>query len=117
MSLANRSEVLHGGAERLPIRWVNCERAPITVSRYSVAPGAEVSLHVHTGKREYWIIVAGSGMVSIDEERIAVGEGDVVLTPAGRAHALVNTADLPLVFVNVVELTGDAPVTTTELSR
>ena len=116
MNRATGSEVLHGGAERLPIRWANCERAPITISRYSVAPGKEISLHVHTGKHEYWIVVAGSGMVSIDEERIAVGEGDVVLTPAGRAHALANTGEIPLVFVNVVELTGDATVTTTEVS-
>jgi mannose-6-phosphate isomerase-like protein (cupin superfamily) len=109
--------VLHGGARRLPIRWVNLDPPPMTISRYLVAPGDAVSLHVHTGKAEYWVIVAGSGLVRIGEAEIPVAVGDVVATPPEVPHALVNTGAEPLVFVNLVQPSGVAPITTTELGE
>lgn len=107
---------VHGGAERLPVRWANAASPRTTISRYRVAPGATVSLHVHTGKGEYWIIVAGRGSAQVGEDRMPVAEGDVVWTPPGLPHALTNDADTALVFVNVVERIGPDPVTTTELA-
>ncbi len=106
---------LHGGAERLPIRWVNVGTPPITISRYRVAPGKAVSMHVHTGKSEYWVVVTGTGVVRVGSRDIPVAEGDVVWTPPLVAHALTNTGTEPLIFVNVVQRIGDDPVTTTEI--
>ena len=107
--------VLHGGAERLPIRWVNVAEAPARISRYRVAPGEAVSMHVHTGKAEYWVIVVGSGAVRVGDQVIEVSEGDVVATPPGVPHALRNTGDVPLIFINIVQPTGDLPITSQEL--
>ena len=117
MTGVSPSQVLHGGARRQPIRWVNADVPPMTISRYRVAPGDRVSLHVHTGKAEYWVVVAGSGVVSIGSQQIAVREGDVVVTPPLVPHALHNTGAEPLDFVNVVQPVGDAPISTTELAR
>ena len=108
-------KILHGGAERLPIRWVNVDTPPITISRYRVAPGEVVSMHVHTGKGEYWVVVAGTGLVRVGDRDVAVAEGDVVWTPPRTPHALTNTGSLALVFVNVVQRVGQEPITTTEL--
>lgn len=108
--------VVHRGARRLPIRWVNLDPPPMTISRYLVAPGEEVSLHVHTGKAEYWVVVAGTGIVTIGGDEIAVGIGDVVATPPEVPHALFNNGSEPLVFVNLVQPSGDRPITTTELA-
>ncbi|MCZ8097608.1 MAG: cupin domain-containing protein [Burkholderiales bacterium] len=109
-------EILHGGAQRLGVRWVNRARPDMTLSRYAVAPGTAVSLHVHTGKTEYWLITAGTGVATVGETTIPVVEGDVVATEPLVPHALLNTGTQPLLFVNVVVPTGDGPVTTTELA-
>lgn len=111
---AGEGEVLHGGAERIDVRWVN-GKAPLKVSLYGVAPGGAVSMHVHTGKTEHWLIVSGHGHVTIGDAHLDVAPGDVVSTPSGVPHRLVNRAADRLLFVNLVEIDGDAPVSTREL--
>ena len=109
-------DVLHGGAQRLPIRWHNPHAAAVPhVSRYLVAPGDRCGLHVHTGKTEAWVIVQGVGEARIGDLAIAVADGDIVVTPPGQAHELINLGAVPLIFVNIVLPTGDAPITTVEL--
>ncbi|MGV3650842.1 MAG: cupin domain-containing protein [Devosia sp.] len=110
----NAPEMMHGGAERLPIRWANTAEPPARIARYRVAPGASVSLHVHTGKAEYWVITEGEGEVRVGSERFVVREGDVVLTPPTVPHGLANIGALPLVFLNIVQPTGET-ITSTEL--
>jgi mannose-6-phosphate isomerase-like protein (cupin superfamily) len=108
-------QVLHGGAERLPVRWVNESEPPARISRYRVAPGASVSLHVHTGKAEFWVIVAGTGTVRVGDRSIPVTEGDIVSTPPSVPHGLTNTGSEPLVFLNIVQPTGEA-ITSVEVA-
>jgi mannose-6-phosphate isomerase-like protein (cupin superfamily) len=108
-------EVLHGGAQRQPIRWLNVPAPPMTISRYRVAVGDTVSLHVHTGKSEYWIVLAGQGVVSLGDHRIDVKEGDVVVTLPLVPHALLNTGSVPLDFLNLVQPVQGVAITTTEL--
>lgn len=108
-------EHLHGGAERLPIRYPNGGQDLLQVSRYRVAPGATVSLHVHTGKVESWVIVSGAGRATIEQADFEVSEGDVLITQPGQAHALLNTSSRPLIFVNFVQKVEGVPITTTEL--
>lgn len=110
-------QVLHGGAERQPIRWVNADPPPMTISRYRVAPGQSVSLHVHTGKAEVWVVLAGQGVVSVGQRQFAVAEGDVVVTPPQVPHSLRNTGGEPLEFLNLVQPVGGAAITTTELAE
>lgn len=108
-------EVLHGGAQRQPIRWLNVPVPPMTISRYRVAVGDTVSLHVHTGKSEYWIVLAGQGVASLGDDRIEVKEGDVVVTLPLIPHSLLNTGSVPLDFLNVVQPVEGVAITTTEL--
>jgi mannose-6-phosphate isomerase-like protein (cupin superfamily) len=113
-SLSPAIEILHGGAERLPISWRNVDDPPARISRYRVLPGKSVSLHVHTGKAEYWVIVEGQGEVRVGSAIIPVTEGDAVLTPPTVPHGLTNTGSTPLVFLNIVQPTGET-ITSTEL--
>lgn len=108
-------ELLHGGAKRLPVRYLNKIEGQARVSRYEVAPGAAVSLHVHTGKIESWVIVAGAGTARIGAQSFDVVEGDILTTQAGEPHALENTATSPLIFLNIVHQIEGVDVTTTEL--
>ncbi len=107
-TFSSNARVLHGGAERLPVRWVNREEPPVVISRYRVAPGSAVSLHMHTGKTEFWVILAGEGTVRVGETSMPVSEGDIVTTPPAIPHGLVNTGATPLIFLNIVQPTGDA---------
>jgi len=107
-------ETLHGGAERLAINWVNIDPAPARISRYRVASGKSVSMHVHTGKSEHWVIVAGAGIVRVGDRSFAVKAGDVVHTPPTIPHGLTTTSDEPLVFLNIVQPTGE-PITSIEI--
>lgn len=109
-------QILHGGAQRLAVRWVNLDRdPPAPVSRYQVAVGDVCSRHVHTGKIETWVIVAGRGRAEVGDRRFEVVAGDAIVTFPGEPHRLVNTGDTILEFLNIVTRTGDAPVTTREL--
>ncbi|MBL8700506.1 MAG: cupin domain-containing protein [Alphaproteobacteria bacterium] len=109
-------QILHGGAQRLAVRWVNLDGDPPTpVSRYQVAPGEVCSRHVHTGKIETWLIVAGRGVAEVGARRFEVAVGDAIVTFPGEPHRLANAGDTVLEFVNIVARTGDAPVSTREL--
>ncbi len=112
----NPPQRLHGGAQRQPIRWVNVPAAPMTVSRYKVDIGDTVSLHVHTGKSEYWVIVSGEAVASIGEAEIVVREGDVIVTPPHVPHALRNTGAVVLDFLNLVQPVAGESITTRELA-
>lgn len=109
-------EILHGGAQRLPVRVLNpYDTDVVKISRYRIDVGDRCSPHVHTGKTEAWVIVAGEGEARVGATSLAVREGDVIVTPPGQSHELRNTGKGPLVFVNVVLPTGDEPITTREL--
>ena len=109
--------VLHGGARRLPTHVVAGDgRLPQPVSWYEIAPGDACTMHVHEGKTETWLVVAGTGEARIGAAALAVGPGDMMITRAGTPHGLRNTGSEPLRFVNIVALAGSGPVTTREIS-
>ena len=107
-------EIMHGGAERLSITWVNADPPPTRIARYRVPSGHSVSMHVHTGKAEHWVIVAGEGIVRVGERSFIVKAGDVVHTPPTIPHGLTTTSAEPLVLLNIVQPTGE-PITSVEL--
>lgn len=108
-------EIMHGGAERLAVNWINADPPPARIARYRVPSGQSVSMHVHTGKAEYWAIVAGEGIVRVGDKSFPVKPGDIVFTPPTVPHGLTTTSAEPLVFLNIVQPTGDEPITSVEL--
>lgn len=117
MNASAVGQVYHGGARRLEMRWPNhAAEPPQRLSLYEIPAGEVCSLHVHTGKAETWIVVAGTGIARIGSWQQPVSTGDALVTPPGNPHSIKNTGAGPLVFLNLVTLTGDAAVTTTELS-
>ena len=116
MSDMSKNQVLHGGAERLPVRWVNAPLIPMTISRYRVNPGDKVSMHVHTSKAEYWVVLAGAGIMQLGEQTLQVSEGDVIFTAPEVPHALLNSGTVNLEFLNLVQPVGGVPITTREIA-
>lgn len=106
---------LHGGAERLPVRWRGDDQSSnVTCSWYGVAPGEQCTRHVHSGKTETWLLVAGTAEVELGGVTYRASAGDAFVAPPGTPYALVNAGTETVVFVNIVERVPGAPTTTTE---
>ncbi len=109
-------EILHGGARRLPARVISGVQSRAQhVSWYEIAPGEECTRHVHQGKSETWLVIAGTGVTHVGESEYDIGPGDMIVTPPGTPHGLRNTGASPLRFVNLVLYEGSGPVTTKEI--
>jgi mannose-6-phosphate isomerase-like protein (cupin superfamily) len=115
MTQATPTQLYHGGAHKIPLRWANVAGTPIQrASFYMIPPGQVCTRHVHTGKTETWVVVAGRGVATVGDVDYPLGQGDAVETVAGTSHKLTNNGIEALYFMNLSILTG-GPVTTTEL--
>ena len=59
----------------------------------SIAPGSEIGSEVHPDNDQFFRFEAGHGRVTIDETVYEVGDGDVVIVPAGSEHNVENVSD------------------------
>ena len=71
------------------------------VKRLEVSPGKRFSLQTHAKRAETWIVVAGTGVVTLGTREIPVKRETVVQVPLGEAHRAHNTGSEPLVFIEV----------------
>ena len=78
------------GSRNLAVTWVD------------VAPGADQKSHSHEDSEQVYVVVSGSGRMTVagDEER--VGPGDLVFIPPATDHSIVNDGDEPLVYVSAM---------------
>jgi mannose-6-phosphate isomerase-like protein (cupin superfamily) len=68
----------------------------------TLLPSASIGLHSHTDNEDVYIIVSGEGVFT-DSNGIKtnVSDGDITIARPGDSHALENTGNVPLVFINV----------------
>ena len=69
-----------------------------------IPPGCDIGLHTHADdNEEIYVIVCGSGEMSVDGRQIEVGPGHVIVNRPGGTHGLRNNgvSDLRLVVVEV----------------
>ena len=72
----------------------------LSIARARVEPGVTTALHRVRGTAERYVILSGQGEVEVGTDGpAAVGEGDVVLIPAGVDQRIANTGDVDLVFL------------------
>ncbi len=71
------------------------------VKTLEVRPGQRLSYQQHKRRAEHWFVVAGQGVVTLNDRAIEVRPGDSVDVPLGAAHRIQNTGSVPLVFVEV----------------
>ena len=70
------------------------------VKRIFVFPGKRLSLQRHKLRAETWVIVEGSGIMTLGEESFPVKKGDVLNIPKYTIHRIENnTESEPLVFI------------------
>ena len=65
----------------------------------SLKPGEEIGLETHPDNDQFFRFETGQGKCIVDGNEYLVGDGDVLIVPAGAKHNIVNTstaADLKL---------------------
>jgi mannose-6-phosphate isomerase len=77
------------------------ESGDFKVKTIEVQPGQRLSYQRHARRSEHWFVVSGEGVVTLDGRGIEARPGDAVDVPAGVAHRVHNTGQVPLVFVEV----------------
>jgi len=71
------------------------------VKTITVEPMRRLSYQTHEKRSEYWVIVSGTGTVTLDGiTSLAVG-GDAFIIEQGIAHRIENPGTEPLVFIEV----------------
>ena len=77
------------------------DQSTYKLKRIEVDPGQQLSYQYHHKRSESRTFVLGSGIVTIDDKKIEVKEGDTVLIPIKSKHRVTNTQDDVLVFIEV----------------
>jgi mannose-6-phosphate isomerase-like protein (cupin superfamily) len=62
-------------------------------------PGAKTAPHYHPRTEEIYYVLEGSGEMTIEREKRAVGPDDAVAIPPGAVHSLENTGVIALRFL------------------
>jgi mannose-6-phosphate isomerase len=71
------------------------------VKTITVQPGKRLSYQRHARRAEHWVVVAGTGRITLDGDMVEVPAGQAIDIPKGAAHRIENAADEPLVFIEV----------------
>ena len=80
----------------------NAPDCPVTVTRATMEPGAVSETHSHARSEQIWIVEQGSGVILLgDGKQTELGEGDIIRTPPGVTHGIVNTGAGPLVYLSI----------------
>ncbi len=71
------------------------------VKRIHVKPGEKLSLQKHFHRAEHWVVVAGTALVTRDDEHIMLRENESVYLPLGCVHRLENPGRIALTLIEV----------------
>ena len=77
------------------------ETANYKVKRIEVLPGKRLSYQKHARRAEHWMVVRGTGKVTLDGSDRLVRAGETVDVPIGAAHRVENPGDEKLVFIEI----------------
>ncbi len=76
------------GSQNLAVTWVEGE------------PGSEQALHFHDGREQVYVVVQGTGAMTVDDEVQEVGPGTAILVPPGAYHSIRNVGEGKLIYVS-----------------
>lgn len=81
-------------------RVINVEKDSLTI-KITLNAGHFMNYHSHQYRDEIWIVIAGSGEVTVEGETKKIGTGDVVTMKAGTKHTVLATEKLMLIEVQI----------------
>ena len=71
------------------------------VKRIEVKPGHRLSLQMHEGRSEHWVVVVGEAFVTVGEHEMRLRANEEVLIPTRTKHRVANAGEAELVFIEV----------------
>ncbi len=71
------------------------------VKRIVVKPGGILSLQKHFHRAEHWVVVEGSAVVTLGEEKHLVTENQGIHIPLGAVHRMENPGRIPFTLIEV----------------
>jgi mannose-6-phosphate isomerase-like protein (cupin superfamily) len=80
----------------------NSSSTRVTITRVTVAPGAEQGRHAHATSEQIWVAVSGSGTLLLARGTSAeFAAGQVARFANGDVHGFKNTGAVPFVYLSV----------------
>ena len=71
------------------------------IKRIEVKPGASLSLQMHHHRSEHWVVVSGTGRVTVDDKTVLLAPNESTYVPVGAKHRLENPGRVPLTLIEV----------------
>lgn len=71
------------------------------VKRIEVLPDKRLSYQKHEHRAEHWMMVAGTGKVTLNEQEIIVPTGETIDIPLGARHRIENAGAEKLIFIEI----------------
>ncbi|MDZ4177701.1 MAG: cupin domain-containing protein, partial [Coriobacteriia bacterium] len=90
--------------------WTSLLTGPnFQIKLLEIKPGSKPSLQRHHHRSEHWIVVAGTALVTRDDERIEVHTNESIYIPVGASHRIENCGKvlLKVIEVQVGEYLGE----------
>ena len=103
LSAADFTTLINPGFRSAQIVWPgNAPEARVAITRVTMEPGATSARHLHPASEQIWLIEKGSAELLMDDgETDELRAGDVVRTPAGTIHGVINTGGEQFVYLAV----------------
>ena len=71
------------------------------VKRIVVSKKSKLSLQSHKMRDEHWVVVSGTGIADLDDDKITLKENEHIFIPRNTKHRMSNNTDEDLVFIEV----------------
>ena len=75
----------------------------LTISSTLLHPGKSTTGHKHPGKEEVYMIMSGVGVMELDDKKIDIQGGEMLLIEDGIFHRAHNTGDVDLYMVCIFD--------------
>jgi mannose-6-phosphate isomerase-like protein (cupin superfamily) len=97
---------IHGEKVLYQLIWRFTPKAEILkafkgVAKLTVPPGETNLMHSHPKEEQIYIILSGSGIIQIGEEKSDAVAGDVIYLPMDVPHGFFNTGKIPALILNI----------------
>ena len=66
-----------------------------------VKPGSSLSLQQHHHRAEHWVVVSGTALVQLNDDKELLSENQSTYIPLGCIHRLSNPGKIPLKIIEV----------------
>ncbi|XBS68524.1 mannose-1-phosphate guanylyltransferase/mannose-6-phosphate isomerase [Acerihabitans sp. KWT182] len=75
--------------------------ARFNVNRLTVKPGGMFSLQMHHHRTEHWVVLSGTGRVTLEDKSYLITENQSTFIPVGSKHMLENPGKIPLEILEI----------------